>query len=95
LLDGHESTTLTWTGMGGGDVYDIAWSTVSELQAHGTATAACLENDLATPSYVDGQADPAVDEGYYFLIRAQSACGSGSYGVDSTGAKRAPSSACP
>jgi len=95
LIDGKTGTTLTWTALDGSAVYDIASSTISDLQSHGNATATCLSNDVTGTGYVDGQADPAVGDGYYYLIRAQSLCGTGTYGVDSAGVERTPIAACP
>jgi len=95
LVDGHASTTLTWTALGGAVVYDVASSTLSDLRANGTATATCLSNDVTSASYVDGRADPAVDDGYYYLIRAQNACGAGTFGTNSVGAERTPTAGCP
>ncbi len=94
VLDGDASTAMTWTGLTGGVVYDIASSTISELRANGTTTSTCLSNDVEGPGYSDGQANPAEGDGYYYLVRAQSACGSGSYGDDSAGAERTPTAAC-
>ena len=95
VLEGGPATRLTWTAVATGDVYDIAWSTLSGLAVNGTATAACLANDVADVSFLAEQPDPASDDGYYYLIRAASACGAGSYGVNSMGAERTPSPACP
>jgi hypothetical protein len=86
---------LTWTALGGAVVYDVASSTLSDLTANGTGGATCLANDVANSGYLDGRADPAVGDGYYYLIRAQSVCGSGTYGRSSAGTPRAPTSACP
>ena len=93
--DGHTSTTLGWTGLGGGAVYDIASATLSDLAVNGTAGATCLADNLASPSFVDNRPDPAPGDGYYYLIRAQSGCGSGGYGFDSGGVPRVPSAGCP
>jgi hypothetical protein len=76
-------------------VYDIASSTLSDLRTNGTATATCLANDVAVASYTDGRPDPAAGEGYYYLIRGQSVCASGTYGFNSAPAERMPTAACP
>jgi hypothetical protein len=94
-VDGHVSTTLAWTALPGGVTYDVASSTLSDLRASGTGAATCLANDLAVANTVDGRPNPAVDDGYYYIVRAQSACGSGSYGMNSLGAPRTPTAACP
>lgn len=94
-VDGRSNTTLTWTAPGGPVVYDVASSTLSDLRVNGTTTATCLANDDVLTSYVDGRPEPPVGDGYYYIIRAQSTCGSGSYGVQSGGSERAPTAACP
>ncbi len=94
-VDGHASTTLTWTAVAGAVAYDVASSTLSDLRLNGTGTASCLADNVAVASTVDGRPDPAADDGYYYLIRAQSDCGSGAYGTDSLGAPRTPVAGCP
>lgn len=95
LVDGATGTTVTWTGLSGSVVYDVAGSTLSDLRANGTSTATCLANDDAGPSFVDGRPDPPAGDGYYYMVRAQSACGSGTYGYDSSSVERTPTAACP
>ncbi len=94
-VDGRSNTTVTWTAPGGPVVYDVASSTLSDLRVNGTTTATCAANDVAITSFGDGRPDPPAGEGYYFIVRAQSTCASGSYGLDSAGAPRVPASACP
>ncbi|HKQ62098.1 MAG TPA: hypothetical protein VJS92_12480 [Candidatus Polarisedimenticolaceae bacterium] len=87
---GASGTTLTWTALGGGAAYDVASSTLDDLRANGTATAACLANDETGTAYVDSRPDPAVGVGAYYIVRGQSACGTGTYGP-----ARTPPVACP
>ena len=94
-VQGHASTTIAWTALGGSAVYDVASATVSSLRTSGTSAAACIADNLASPSVVDTRADPAAGDGYYYLIRAQSGCGSGGYGFDSGGLPRTPVPGCP
>jgi hypothetical protein len=94
-LAGAAGTTLTWTSLGGGIVYDVATSTLSDLRANGPATAACLANDVAGASTVDARPNPGPGDGYYYIVRGQTACASGSYGLDSASVPRSPASACP
>jgi hypothetical protein len=93
-VDGALGTALTWTALPGPVVYDVAASTLSDLRMNGTSTATCLANDVAGVGTVDTQPDPAEGDGYYYLIRGVSACGSGTYGRDSLGAPRAPTAGC-
>jgi hypothetical protein len=94
-VNGHVSTAVTWTSPGGPVVYDVLSSTLSDLRANGTTTASCLSNDISLSHYDDGRAAPAAGDGYYYLVRAQSTCGTGTLGTDSAGAPRTPSPGCP
>jgi hypothetical protein len=95
-VNGHSGTTVSWTASLSGAVsYDVVGATISSLQAGGTTGATCLANNLAVTSFVDGQPDPPAGDGYYYLVRAQSACGTGTYGNDSSGSPRSPASGCP
>jgi hypothetical protein len=94
VIDGSAPTGLTWTAVSG-VVYDLVSSTLSDLRVNGTTTAACLSNNIASPGYADLRPDPASNSGYYYLVRAQASCGSGTYGFASTGVERVPAAACP
>jgi len=93
-VSGQNATGVTWTAAAGA-VYDIASSTLADLRANGASTATCLVNDLGVASFADPRPNPAPDAGYYYLIRTQSVCGTGSYGFASSGAERLPTTACP
>jgi len=88
-------TSLTWTALPGGVVYDVDSSTLSNLRLVGTAGAACLANDLAGASTLDVRPDPAPGDGYYYLVRAQTPCGTGTFGTSSGGGERLPTAGCP
>ena len=94
-ISGHATSTLSWTDLGDGASYDVATSTLSDLRATGTAGATCLANDVALASYDDTRPAPNAGDGYYYLVRGQTACGSGGYGTDSSGLPRAPATGCP
>jgi len=94
-LDGAAGTSLSWAALPGGVVYDVDSSTLSDLHAGGTAGAACLANDLASASYVDVRPDPTPGEGFYYLIRAQTPCGTGTFGMGTQGGERLPTAGCP
>ncbi len=93
-LAGHANTTLSWNSPGGSVLYDVVSAPISDLAAAGTATATCVFNDVSVTSVSDGRATSPGD-GFYYLVRAQSACGSGTYGSNSGGAPRAPAAGCP
>jgi hypothetical protein len=94
-LAGQGSTTLSWTDLGGGALYDVASSTLADLRSGGIAGATCLANDVSGTGYVDTQPSPGSGQAYYYIVRGQSACGTGGYGTDSEGVPRAPAAACP
>jgi hypothetical protein len=84
---------LTWTSQdpsaGAGTVYDLASGLVGDLRlSGGFAGAACVANDVADTPYDDTRAGPSSGSGYYYLVRAQNACGAGGYGLRSNGAPR-------
>jgi hypothetical protein len=85
---------LTWSATSGA-VYDVASGALSDLRVNGTTTAACLSNNGATAGYIDVRSDPVPGAGYYYIARAQGACGAGTYGFASTGQERVPTAACP
>jgi hypothetical protein len=94
LITRSDPTKLSWTAVSGA-VYDVASSTLSALAANGTATATCLSDNHGAANYNDNRPDPPQNDGYYYLVRAQNACGSGTYGYASAGLERLPTAACP
>jgi hypothetical protein len=94
-VDGGNDTTLSWASLGEGEIYDVASSTITGLQAQGVTTAICLAHDVLVTSYVDERDAPTEGDAYVYVVRARSACGSGSYGTDSNGQERLPASPCP
>jgi hypothetical protein len=93
-IDRRHPMKVSWTGVSG-MVYDIASSSLSSLASSGTAAATCLVSDHESANYVDNRPDPPQGDGYYYLIRAQSACGVGTYGWQSAGLERMPTAVCP
>jgi len=88
-------TTLSWSPQAGA-VYDVVSGGVLALHTgDGVAFAACLENDVAGIVWQDTRPDPAADAGYYYLVRAEDSCGTGSWGTGSQGAPRQPLFDCP
>jgi hypothetical protein len=95
VLAGHATTTLSWAVQPLGAVYDVVTSTLSDLLATGPAGATCLVNDEPGTSFIDPQSSPAPGAGYYYLVRAQSVCGTGSYGNSTGNIPRVPAAGCP
>jgi hypothetical protein len=91
LGSGPPKNQVDWTAVSGADRYDIVRGDLAALRASNGDFAAsllgCLENDSADTSGSDGSS-PASGQGFYYLVRAQSACKSGSYS-QWTGAERA------
>ena len=73
----------------------MAGATLDDLRTSATTTATCLSDDGAAASFTDGRPDPAPGTGYYYLVRAQAACGTGTYGFDSASVERSLPAACP
>lgn len=93
-LAGAGTTTVTWDAISGATVYDVASQTLSDLHTNGTATAQCFANDVPGTSVNDART-PAPGDGYYYIIRGQNSCSTGTYGFDSSSVERVPVSACP
>jgi hypothetical protein len=87
-VHGRQETTLTWTGLPGDLIYDVASSTISSLKTYGTASAMCLESQVGRPGATDPRPNPPRNEGYYYLVRARGACGTGTFGSNSHGMER-------
>jgi len=89
------ATTVQWVGQPA-SIYDVAGGLVAQLRVDGgSASASCLANDQPTASWDDPRPNPAAGAGYYYLVRAEGPCGTGSYGQASSGAPRVPTSDCP
>jgi DNA-binding beta-propeller fold protein YncE/mono/diheme cytochrome c family protein len=84
-MQGKGPTAISWSdqapGAGPGMRYDVAGGTLSALRASGiVAATSCIAGDLTAPAFSDTQAAPAPGDGYYYVIRAENGCGSGSFG---------------
>lgn len=83
-------TTLQWGGQFNA-VYDVVGGLVSQLRVDGGAVSAlCLADDRDVVSWSDTRPDPVAGAAYYYLVRAQGPCGTGSYGHASFGPERTP-----
>jgi hypothetical protein len=95
-VSGSSATSVGWVPEAPGFAYDVASGLLSALAADGgVASATCLEDDASSPPLLDGRAAPPAGDGYYYIVRSQSACGTGTYGFASSGAERVPLAACP
>jgi hypothetical protein len=96
LVEPGAFTTVSWVDQGPGFVYDVSGEVISVMRGEGgVGSASCLVDDHAGSPWSDERADPPADDGYYYLVRSQNACGDGSYGDDSAGDPRSPATACP
>ena len=86
-------TSYVWDATSGATLYDVVRGSLSALPVGpGGADEACF-GDLPAATLVDG-ASPPLGSGYWYLTRAQSACGNGTYGNRSNGTPRT-STTCP
>jgi hypothetical protein len=89
-------TQLSWASQGGGFRYDVVGGDVATLQTQGgVAAATCLANDQGSATWTDMRPEPSPGQGYFYVSRAQNACGSAGYGTASSGTPRLPTSDCP
>jgi subtilisin family serine protease len=93
-----DKTTLAWISLapqaGNGTIYDALRGDLDTLRAGGTiAAATCLGNGSTATTRSDPQS-PAPDAGYYYVVGARNACGTGGWGTNSAGTPRVHA-ACP
>ncbi|HEX5044876.1 MAG TPA: hypothetical protein VFV75_18405 [Candidatus Polarisedimenticolaceae bacterium] len=87
---GASPTQLAWASQAGatgsGVRYDVAGGLLSQLRTSGlVAATGCLGADLAGASFSDTRPQPAAGDGYYYLLRAENACGSSGFGAGRAG----------
>jgi len=69
---------------GSGIRYDIIGGRLSLLRTTATfQDASCLRDQNTSPAWIDFRSQPPVNDGYYYLIRAQNPCGTATYGSSS------------
>ena len=96
MLSGKSATALTWADQGTEVVYDVAGGFVGDIAASGgTSAAQCVADNVPVSAWIDARPKPAANEGYYYLVRVQNACRTGTYGYASTGVERRPTVDCP
>jgi hypothetical protein len=73
--------TILWDSATQAERYDVIMGDLSDLSSGDFSNAACLESNS-----VDTQAqhavDPAIDQGFYYLVRAEKSCRRGTYDTD-------------
>ena len=84
-VERNPSTLVAWTeqaSVAGPSVrYDVAGGLLSELRSLGLAAAtSCLAGDLDVAEHEDSRSDPAVGDGYFYLVRAENPCAVAGFG---------------
>jgi hypothetical protein len=96
-VSGKDVSTIAWTPGPSGVTYDVVEDFITRLRSDRSAVnAACLSHGGSQASAIDTHAAPTGD-GFYYLVRAASACARGSFGNGSYGESRMPQNAlaCP
>lgn len=91
-------TNVSWKFVNAGTAtrYDIATGLTSALRTPQKFTqGTCLANDKTVSPQLDARANPAAGNGYYYMVRAQNVCGTGTYGSVDRNAHGSSGSACP
>jgi hypothetical protein len=87
---------LDWTAVTGAAQYDVATGYVNNLRSDKSYTrATCLKDNVTSTWFEDSRGNPSRGNGYYYLVRAQGAAGSGGWGKDTSGVERTLASGCP
>jgi len=74
-------------GSGSGARYDIVQGTLPHLSAGSGSAEICLASDAPERTLADGTI-PTPGVGFYYLVRASNACGTGTFGAGSSGVSR-------
>jgi len=92
-----EKDTLSWVsaalGAGSGTVHDVLRGDLGELPVGTGPSETCVASGLSGAELVDAST-PAPGLGYWYVVRAQNACGATNYGMASDGTPR-ESAICP
>jgi hypothetical protein len=87
---------VAWAAQGTGFHYDVVGGDLAALRATGSiAAATCQADDRTVPSWADPRPDPGPGLGYYYLSRAENACGTAGYGTATSGTPRIAVADCP
>lgn len=82
VLGFNDHATFSWTTVAGATGYDVARGTLTKLRTNGgdftTATTDCMESALSTTSS-DDQETPRSGDGFWYLVRAMTCGGRGTY----------------
>ncbi len=88
LAFADNKVVMSWNPQGGADRYDVVKGDLMLLCSSGGdfrySLTGCLEDDSTDTQAVDYN-DPQANQGFYYLIRAQATCKSGTYNIDLPG----------
>jgi hypothetical protein len=94
-LAGGPSVTIDWNPQESGTRFDIAAGAAAALlEDGGFPRAECRAEGHGPPPWTDGEPGPVPGDARYYLLCAENACGTGSWGTASNGLPRSVS-ACP
>ena len=91
-------TMISWhlENAGTSTRYDIATGRVSSLRTPSEfSVGTCLANDRLSSPFADTQPSPPAGDAYYYMTRAQNACGTSTYGTALRDAHGSSGSSCP
>jgi hypothetical protein len=89
-------TQLAWAAQGAGFRYDVAGGVLADAPGRRQRRLRHLPGQRPGHGKLDGRpSQPASGQGYYYLSRAQNACGKAGYGGATSGAPRVPAVDCP
>jgi hypothetical protein len=95
LLTGDALVTVGWALQEAGTRFDVAAGGVAALREDGGfARAECRVDGHGPPPWYDDRDGPAAGDSRYYLLRAENACGSGTWGRPPHGTPRVVD-ACP
>jgi len=84
MITKTSGTQVFWTPVVAGTAtrYDIATGDLSALRTdfEGFPVGTCLANDRTAPPFTDPRPTPGAGSGFYYMTRAQNACGTSTYG---------------
>jgi hypothetical protein len=94
LLDASPAV-LGWASAYPGAQYDVISGRIADLRADGGVDdAICIAENVPSTSYSDTRPNPPSGACDFWLVRAITVAGAGSYGTDSAGNERQPLVGC-
>ena len=86
---------IDWTSLdipcGPGTRYDVVSGIITTLRPDGgVVNAACIGDNVLGSTLTDSRLLSVMSDGYYYLVRGQNVCATGTYGQDSLGTQRGP-----